>query len=636
MALPTIKLEVAWTNNPFDPAPTWVDESANLLSISTKRGRQYELNQNDTGTATIVVDNSDGRYTPERTSSALYPNVLIDRQVRISATWASVTYPLWQGFITSYTPTTDAMTLAYSEMQFGCVDAFAFLGFGNIDDAFVAEATQDKAISIYTMADDQASTQAGDSSGNSASSLTAVTVGAGSYAFGTETLAANGQTGFQVTSPSSASGAYLVAFNQPAAMIVSLCVQMNVPSARYADFPTIYVDRNVNILLGLTGTLFVVSTADGNNGSEFVSSSINVNDNQPHQITTSIIGTTLSLFVDGVLQGTSPFPATFQSTGNSIVAVGAGLAPGLGATVNGTRTEQGIALGTAFNPALTVWNLARFSSSATLSDTIANRAAAWYQGFKLYAGESEVSRIARYARYSGLGLSTNMGTALSTMAADNGQGQTYLAGIQATAESVNGDVIIAPNGQLKYTNRQARYNASAQATFADSAGNGIETTLPAYDDQLIVDQVNITRTTGSVQVIQNVTVPMHPQSVTLNVSSDLEATDFGNWLLGLYSTPHTRCDSVTINPTAQSASTMWTQTLARVIQDCITLSDLPAQFPASSLSFFIESIQINVNADGATPTWVFTFGLSPQSFMPTVLTLDDAVYGKLDSNHLGY
>jgi hypothetical protein len=94
---------------------------------------------------------------------------------------------------------------------------------------------------------------------------------------------------------------------------------------------------------------------------------------------------------------------------------------------------------------------------------------------------------------------------------------------------------------------------------------------------------------------------------------------------------------VTVNPTAQANDTLWVPCLARELGDRITLGDLPSQYAATALDFFIEKVSITVTADGGTPTWSFVFGLSPASVMPNVLELDDAVFGLLDSgNVLGY
>jgi hypothetical protein len=50
--------------------PAFSDVTPWVKSFNTARGRSFELDQFETGTITMVMDNTDGRFTPERVSSA--------------------------------------------------------------------------------------------------------------------------------------------------------------------------------------------------------------------------------------------------------------------------------------------------------------------------------------------------------------------------------------------------------------------------------------------------------------------------------------------------------------------------------------------------------------------------------------
>jgi hypothetical protein len=76
-----------------------------VRSWSTQRGTQRELQRVEAGTASIVLDNRSGRFTPQNTSSPYYPNLLPMRQIRIRGTWNSVTYPIFQGFVEAWPAT---------------------------------------------------------------------------------------------------------------------------------------------------------------------------------------------------------------------------------------------------------------------------------------------------------------------------------------------------------------------------------------------------------------------------------------------------------------------------------------------------------------------------------------------------
>ena len=67
---------VVWTN---------VTDSVRLGDgITLRRGRQDETSQIGAGTASFSLDNRDGRFTPENTAGAYYPNVQLRRPVRFS------------------------------------------------------------------------------------------------------------------------------------------------------------------------------------------------------------------------------------------------------------------------------------------------------------------------------------------------------------------------------------------------------------------------------------------------------------------------------------------------------------------------------------------------------------------------
>ncbi len=104
MAAPTFTCRVAFTNNPFDAAPTWVDVSSDLMKFNTRRGRQWELNRMEAGTSVIRLRNQGGNYWPNNTTGANYPNVLPWKRINIQAIWNAVTYDLYTGYVESWQP----------------------------------------------------------------------------------------------------------------------------------------------------------------------------------------------------------------------------------------------------------------------------------------------------------------------------------------------------------------------------------------------------------------------------------------------------------------------------------------------------------------------------------------------------
>jgi hypothetical protein len=73
-----------------------------VRGASTGRGAQRELERIEAGTATVILDNRDGRFTPFYVSGAYYPNILPMRRMRITGTWSAVDYPVFTGFVESW------------------------------------------------------------------------------------------------------------------------------------------------------------------------------------------------------------------------------------------------------------------------------------------------------------------------------------------------------------------------------------------------------------------------------------------------------------------------------------------------------------------------------------------------------
>lgn len=106
------------------------DISSTVRTVSTSRGRRRSLERFGTGTATIVLDNRNRDFDPTNTASPYYnatvgvTGVVPSIPVVIRATWNGVTYPIFRGWI-------DSWTFDYSDAGNGdatatvaCSDAF--------------------------------------------------------------------------------------------------------------------------------------------------------------------------------------------------------------------------------------------------------------------------------------------------------------------------------------------------------------------------------------------------------------------------------------------------------------------------------------------------------------------------------
>ena len=112
------------TNVFADSAAVIVDVSDQINRIETRRGRNAIADQFQTGTLTLRIVDQNGDFNPQNPGSPYYELLTPMKKVIITATYSSVTYPIFAGFITSYVNTQpkDATEVAYTTIQ--AVDAY--------------------------------------------------------------------------------------------------------------------------------------------------------------------------------------------------------------------------------------------------------------------------------------------------------------------------------------------------------------------------------------------------------------------------------------------------------------------------------------------------------------------------------
>lgn len=87
---PELFIGVAFNADPFDVAavPIWSDLTSRCYAISSaSRGRQYELDQNQTGALSALWHDTDEALNPNNTSSPYSPNVVPYRQILTRCMW---------------------------------------------------------------------------------------------------------------------------------------------------------------------------------------------------------------------------------------------------------------------------------------------------------------------------------------------------------------------------------------------------------------------------------------------------------------------------------------------------------------------------------------------------------------------
>lgn len=112
------------TNILADAAAVIVDVSNQINEVKIQRGRNAQSDQFQTGTLSLRIVDQTGDFNPMNTAGPYYGLLDPMRKVFITATDGATTYPLFAGYITSFSTTTplNAADVVYTTIN--AVDAF--------------------------------------------------------------------------------------------------------------------------------------------------------------------------------------------------------------------------------------------------------------------------------------------------------------------------------------------------------------------------------------------------------------------------------------------------------------------------------------------------------------------------------
>lgn len=95
-----------WDSSTWGPDIEWVDVTAYVRSVNTDRAFVRGTRGWRGGTAEIVLDNRDGRFSPANLAgpyvTAGVTQIRPLRPARVRAAYAGVTYPIWQGYVAEW------------------------------------------------------------------------------------------------------------------------------------------------------------------------------------------------------------------------------------------------------------------------------------------------------------------------------------------------------------------------------------------------------------------------------------------------------------------------------------------------------------------------------------------------------
>ena len=149
-----VGVQLGLGRNPFDATPSWTDITEDVRTLTFDRGRFYELDRIDTGTASLELENFDGKYNSNNTTSPYYPNIKPNTPVRITAIHNEVVYHLWQGFADRWPVTFPENT--NSLVSVSCSDLFKLLAKAKArNEGRIATVQALKPLAWWRFADDQ-------------------------------------------------------------------------------------------------------------------------------------------------------------------------------------------------------------------------------------------------------------------------------------------------------------------------------------------------------------------------------------------------------------------------------------------------------------------------------------------------
>jgi hypothetical protein len=641
----TFVVEVCFNQAPNDPAPptaVWTDITQRCSNIRWSRGRQYELDKVETGTFSATVDNLDGALTPGNTASAFYPNVVLYRQIRVTATISSTTYTLFFGYVSRWPQAyTQAGQRASTSIE--AVDALGVLAQVTLRGWGLDAMTTYSPRAVYPLDDATGSTRFGATAGAFPSGVITAS------APGAEALVVAGN-GYDAAMPGFA-GTTFTTFENTVGALPGATITLPNTVLPTSGAWTMAVWFNTGTPVGVTSPFLVDARVWGGTGS-FFSIYFDGSGNPAVQVRDSTSG--LSIFPAPLATSCTDgrwhlFAVSISADHKKITAVldnGTPVSLYSGATVLTLADLPQVQLGGLVEASVSPFSyfqgsMGPFSvfNSDLCSDTTNNPIQTFYAaGTQAFALESTDTRANRIATVTGFGsrfLAT--GTGDSTMSAGATSGQAASDALSDVAATEFGMIFARGDGIVVFTPRHARYNPSPAYAFGE-----LELPYSAlsfdYDSSHLVNSATVTRPGGASTTVTDATSVAtnftHSQSYALQLSSDFSVRAAAEWLVSRYKDPKLRVSSFTVKPLANSD--LIPAALNIELNTCVRLTRRPVGAQAITQVCFVDRLEHKLTFDSSGGSWTVDYMLTPAETTSYLVWDGAGVFGKWDSNNWAY
>lgn len=518
-------------------------------------------------------------------------------------------FPRFYGTVNEWPVTWSGLA---SSVSISATDLFKRLNrLPDLRSCLVEEVAANTPLAYYPLTEATGSSSAGDLSGTTAGPLTVAQLGSGgTLELGTAAGPAAAADALPLLTPASATaGKYLTSdlgqqFETKSGtgwLMLETWFQTSTPGRVIFGLSSTTTIYQLVWSLSASGALQVESCFDGFLSSPVVLGGGNLADGKWHHLAYDEV--MHQVWVDGVPLSGSPYTLV-QLRHLTVGAYGGG------------RLWSG-----------SIGHLALYAVSplAPIGAILATHYAA---GMTAYSGETADLRVARLAKYAGVGSVTILGSTHDPVVGQGEAGSSVVARLREVEATESGRLYAERDGfSLAYQSRDLRYNPdTGDEAFAIAYADLEPGTELADDDQKLTNAVEASRPGGATQRVtadSSITAfGLYEKQLTLLKASDNSVVDAASWIVSRYANPEPELREVPIE-----AYTLpnYVDILAADISSYCTVYDLPVQAPVMEMRVTVEGYSETI----AEQSHKIQFRTSA-SATDSVWVLGDPEYGRLD------